>query len=262
MAKQDDFRTFIKAAKSLIVSEIDPNYEAHFNTVGQFSPILGQLEQILWVVDFARDKFIYMSPNAKDVNGYSQDECIRMGPSKFMELLHERDFEIISNELFVEGVALAKTIPDYHMSRFRISYSYRLRQKDGSYSTLMNQFSPVMEDEERNPLVIMGTTSNISEIHTKPELFCRIHYQNKKGNWEKILERFYKLNETKENIGLTPREMEIIRFVQAGKSTKEIAALTNRSEETIKSQRKSILAKTNCQSMTDVVIMALNNHWV
>jgi DNA-binding NarL/FixJ family response regulator len=143
-----------------------------------------------------------------------------------------------------------------------VSYNYRLRLKNGTYRYLLQQFSYMMVDQDLNPLVIMGTTTDISNIYTKSELFCRLTIKNKKGIWENVFEKYRSNAESPHSFQLTEKEFEIIRFVHNGHSSKEIAQRTNRSVETINSQRKSILNKTSCKSMTEVIVMAKENHWI
>lgn len=56
--------------------------------------------------------------------------------------------------------------------------------------------------------------------------------------------------------GLTERELFVLKGFLRYKSQREIAALAGRSLETIKSQSKSILRKTGCQKMSDVMLLA------
>lgn len=258
-----DFITYLRTAKALIASTIAPSYKNLPENIEYISPVLSNLEQMLYVFDLENNKFTYLSDNSLNIMGYPAEELYKIGPEKFMEMWHEKDFEIIVNTVFSEGLDLIKKQNDSDISKHKIAFTYRLKQKDGSYRTLLNQFSHVLEDENRNPLVLMGTTSNISEIQSKPELFCRVTYQNAKGKWEKIYERFFSLeDEASKDYGLTPKEYEIIRFIHQGLSSKEIANRTNRSTETIKSQRKSILSKTGCASMIDVIVLANKNGWL
>lgn len=258
-----DFITYLRQAKELLANNISPAYKNLPENIENFSPLLSSLEQSLFVMDLAASKICYVSDNTESITGYSKIETEAMGPEKFMELWHEKDFEFITNYVFIEGLSAIKQIKRYDMTKVRISFTFRLMQKDGSYRTLLNQFSHMQEDDERNPIVVMGTTSNINDIYNKPELFCKITYQNPKGKWEKIYERNVLLDDApQQDFGLTTKELEIIKFVCKGMSSKEIANYTNRSEETIKSQRKSILAKTNCQNMTEVVVLANKNKWI
>jgi DNA-binding NarL/FixJ family response regulator len=56
---------------------------------------------------------------------------------------------------------------------------------------------------------------------------------------------------------LTPREVEVLGGVAAGKSNKAIAAELAVSEETVKTHMKSILPKLNAQDRTHAVMIAL-----
>ncbi len=54
---------------------------------------------------------------------------------------------------------------------------------------------------------------------------------------------------------LTPSEAEILELVAKGFTTTEIGDIRNRSHDTVKSQLKSVMRKTNSQSRTDLVHM-------
>lgn len=262
MSKLPNFFEYVKSAKDFIATFGIIDYEKYFLQLEHSSQSLDYLNQVLFIIDFRTNEFAYLSPNCFEVNGYTNEELLNISPLGYVNMFHPTDAHIITTKFFIEGLAFTRKIKDVDHTKIKTSYSYRFLQKDGSYKTLLQQFSQVLFDEDFNPLVIMGTTTDISEIHTKPELFCRIHYQSSKGKWDKVYERIYSLTEQEEDYGLTPKEMEIIKFVHKGLSSKEIANLTNRSEETIKSQRKSIVAKTHCQTMTDVVVLATKNGWI
>jgi len=56
---------------------------------------------------------------------------------------------------------------------------------------------------------------------------------------------------------LTPREIEVLRRVAAGKSNKVIAAELDISENTVKAHMQSILPKLDASDRTHAVIIAL-----
>lgn len=256
------FWDFMREAKKLVPESSIPNYENYSHYLKSNESLIGNLQQVVFMIDFMNDSFPYISPNSFTVYGYSDHEMYRMGFSKFMEFLHPKDHEIIVQQVFPEGSVIAQQYSLEDIFNVIITFSYRLKQKNGEYITLLNEFSKLVVDEDGNPLIVMGTTTNISEIHTKPELFSKIYFKKSNGKKEKIFERYYSLEDDIDDFGLTKKEIEIIKFIHKGLSSKEIANLTNRSEETIKSQRKSILSKTGCQSMTEVVVLAVKNNWV
>ena len=56
---------------------------------------------------------------------------------------------------------------------------------------------------------------------------------------------------------LTPREMEILRYVAEGRRNKQIAVELDVSEQTIKNHVTSILRKLNANARTEAVAIAM-----
>jgi len=63
-------------------------------------------------------------------------------------------------------------------------------------------------------------------------------------------------------IPLSPREMEILRYVTQGKSNKEIAQLLGISHQTVKNHMTSILKKLDVRDRTQAAVYALRRGWV
>lgn len=57
--------------------------------------------------------------------------------------------------------------------------------------------------------------------------------------------------------GLTPRELDVLRFLSRGKSNKEMAAAMMISEETVKTRMKSLFQKLDVHDRTEAVAVAL-----
>lgn len=63
-------------------------------------------------------------------------------------------------------------------------------------------------------------------------------------------------------VPLSPREMEILRFVTRGKSNKEIAQALGISHQTVKNHMTSILKKLDVRDRTQAAVYALRRGWV
>jgi len=78
---------------------------------------------------------------------------------------------------------------------------------------------------------------------------------------EEILRRFQELSVDKGDetlvSPLTPREMEVLNYIAQGHANKQIAAMLNVSEQTIKNHVASILTKLNANARTEAVVIAL-----
>ena len=61
---------------------------------------------------------------------------------------------------------------------------------------------------------------------------------------------------------LSPREMEILKYVAEGNPNKSIAYALNISEQTIKNYITSIMRKLNANDRTHAVVLAIRNGWL
>ena len=60
------------------------------------------------------------------------------------------------------------------------------------------------------------------------------------------------------NAGLTPAELRVLDALELGHSNKAIAAALILSRRTVESHMASLLAKTGCQSRTQLLLWALH----
>ena len=78
---------------------------------------------------------------------------------------------------------------------------------------------------------------------------------------EQILEQFRELSREKETASfmspLTPKEMEVLRFMAEGDLNKQIADKLDVTEQTIKNHITSILRKLNANARTQAVVIAI-----
>ncbi len=78
---------------------------------------------------------------------------------------------------------------------------------------------------------------------------------------QQILQQFHELSAEKETATfispLTPRETEILNYMAQGYLNKQIAAVLNVSEQTIKNHVTSILRKLNANARTHAVVIAI-----
>ncbi|MEB3327278.1 MAG: LuxR C-terminal-related transcriptional regulator [Synechococcus sp.] len=63
---------------------------------------------------------------------------------------------------------------------------------------------------------------------------------------------------TRADTGLTPAEMRVLRELELGRSNKAIAAALIVSPRTVESHMANLLAKTGCQSRTQLLLWAIS----
>jgi two-component system response regulator DegU len=72
----------------------------------------------------------------------------------------------------------------------------------------------------------------------------------------------YTVDSEEHYIPLSPREMEILKYVTQGMSNQEIALTLQISQQTVKNHMTSILRKLNVQDRTQAAISAIRRGWV
>ena len=261
MAKKG-YKTFFNEAKQAIKQNGIVNKDEFVSEIEKFIPLSQQTDAILFVIDYRIGEFIYVSPNAIHVEGYTAEEVMEAGPIGFIGNFHPIDSEVLMNSVFPDGMEFVYQMPEVEFPSTRISINYRLKQKTGEYFTMLQQFWYLADDGNRNPLAIIGTVTNITDLYKEHQMFCKIHVLDEKRHWKKVFEKRYAVNESQVEMGITDKELEIIKHISNGLTSKEIAYNSNRSVETINKQRKTILDKTGCQSLSEVVTLALKNKWI
>ncbi len=90
--------------------------------------------------------------------------------------------------------------------------------------------------------------------------------KGKKFYSEEIIDLYLDLNESKyvvdEPKSLTTSEIEIVRMIANGLTTKEIASKRNISLHTVSTHRKNIFKKVNVSSASELIIYAIKAGWI
>lgn len=256
------YKAFFDAAKLAASNFGITDKDEFIEQIQKYIPLSEQTSSILFVIDYRIGQFVYVSPNALEVEGYTNKEVMQAGPIGFLSNLHPLDADILMNRAFPDGMEFTYSIPEVDFQNLRISVNYRLLQKDGTYITMLQKFWYLADDGMRNPVAIIGVITNISDLYHDHQMFCKIDMYKDGKAWVNVFSKTYAINELQIEMGITERELQIIFGVSKGLTSKEIAFNSERSVETVNKQRKTILEKTGCQSMTEVVTLAIKNKWI
>ncbi len=257
------FENYLFEVKDLINQpDFNIGYVSHLIKPDDYLPLLEHMDATLFVIDFRESIFTYISNNCERISGYTKDELNKMGVFNYLMLVHENDQVAILNKIFPKGMEVTRAHKDIDLSKLKISYNYRLKQKDGSYRMLLQNFSYLLADDEFNPLVIMGTTMDVSHILKDTHVNCRMHLLDENENWKIIYEETYLTEETPEDYKITATEMDVLKALAIGKTSKEIALEKGKSFETVYKQRKNLLEKLSVSNTLEAVSFAQKNGWL
>jgi DNA-binding NarL/FixJ family response regulator len=70
------------------------------------------------------------------------------------------------------------------------------------------------------------------------------------------------LNSSNEDIGLTKREIDVLRLITIGSTNDEISSKLNISTNTVRTHRANLMSKTGCANTASLVMFAIKNKYV
>jgi len=205
--------------------------------------LTGENYQYFQVFDLGQMKFLYTSKNIFQMIGISAEE---INPGHYTQLIHHDDEERLG-QARARVYKMERDIFQAQKGSALTSYNLRIRNSDGNYNNLFVQdymfFSPI----PYKAVFLIQVITNIDWFKMKKDRFH--HYA---GN-DLSLFRFpdQKLLETGPD--LSYREFEIIRLIEAGLSSKEIADKLFLSIHTVNTHRSNILEKTDKSQISDVI---------
>ncbi len=141
-----------------------------------------------------------------------------------------------------------------------------IREKYPKISILI--LTNVISKAEFAGLTKAGIKNIIYKTADKEELFNAIEsaLKGKKHYSDEILDMFLDLNENKYAIEdpkhLTASEIEIVKLIADGLTTKEIAAKRNISYHTVNTHRKNIFKKVEVSNASELTMHAIKSGWI
>ena len=141
-----------------------------------------------------------------------------------------------------------------------------IRQKNPQLSVLI--LTNTISKQEFANLNKLGIKNIIYKTADKEEIFSAIEstLKSKKFYSDEILDMFLDLSDNK-NIAedpknLTPSEIEIVKLIADGLTTKEIASKRNISYHTVNTHRKNIFRKMEVSNASELIILAIKAGWI
>jgi DNA-binding CsgD family transcriptional regulator len=193
--------------------------------------------------------------NLEKILGYKTSE---FSLNLLLSLIHPDDLPYFAH-YEQSAVKFFSQLPPEQISKYKFSYDYRIKTKDGTYKRFVQQTIPLYYDPEGGARTLSIFT-DVSHFHLKdtPKLSF-IGMQDAPSFYNIHLQEEYRLPQPKL---FTSKELEILKYIVKGEKTEGIAQLLNRSVFTINNHRKNILRKAGCSSVQELCLKAVNQGWV
>ena len=209
------------------------------------------------IVDVNKGRYRFLGNQHENVTGYSNEEFLSRGVELFFENLHSDDADIIVHKIFRNVTDILDKASTDDRTKFQFQYNYRYKTKDGSYINFLEHLYVLELDENGRAALFLGNPTVIDTSEVLPIRFsAKIIRSNSVP--ETVLTKTYSRSKVSlEN--LTPREMDILRHLSLGMTSKQIGDDLHISPSTVNSHRQNLLNKLGCKSVVELTRIAFQN---
>ena len=191
----------------------------------------------------------FVSEQAKKILGIEHEDELTI--DYLLSIIHSEDlpyfidFEKKVTEFFNQ-------LPPDKVLKYKVTYDYRVRRKDGTYIRLLQQVVTIQSEENGAVIRVLGVHTDIS--HLKKENGSTLSFIGLDGepSYHDVSIGHTALN-LKRNV-FTKREKEILRKIIEGKKSVEIAKELFISIKTVETHRKNMMRKTNTHSVLELTL--------
>jgi DNA-binding CsgD family transcriptional regulator len=216
--------------------------------------------EIFFIIDYARQKHILLTGNVEEIIGYHPNEFLENGLAMIIEIFQKDDFKIYNQYVYSSIVDLFKQQPTGEHGNYIFDFNYRMKTSKNKTVSVLQRSSYVTDPSTSLPLFSYGTCADISIYKQDDRIVKKVSKFVPESTGSKIeeisVDYYYPDPQMAE---LTKREVELLKWVAEGFSTKQIAAKFHLSTYTVMNHRRNMLRKTNAKNVADLIRFAIQH---
>lgn len=203
-----------------------------------------------FIFDFPSRSFDYVSDDTQHILGIPPND---FNPEILFGKIHSDDVPHFQHCEELAGYFLLDFIPRELLPFYKVSYQFRHQMPNGNYSLFLRQSITLSTDELGNMSKTMSNHSDISHItNNNNKKVSFIDIRGQKSYFNISTKKDLHASPT-EKITLSNREIDVIKLITEGLSSKEIGQHLFISFDTVRTHRKNVLRKTGMKNMPQVV---------
>ncbi|MXV49661.1 hypothetical protein GS399_01655 [Pedobacter sp. HMF7647] len=248
----NDFLHFSSKRKSVQIPETndlvrDFNHHALLNNL---------YPSAIYLIDYTDNTYSSLDTNNNSFLGYSTRFLINAGPSFFYSLWNPEDFKIYNGQIFPEQMEFLKDNVRDDCSEFTFTTNYRIKNKDGSWSSVIQRACYLCGADDCIPVASLGSLTDITHFKNDSKI---IHIIERMSDQHVIVLKNKSYFPHEYYSTLSKREVDVLKLVCNGLCSKEIADRLNISIHTINHHRRNMLDKSNCKNLSELVNRAVKS---
>jgi DNA-binding CsgD family transcriptional regulator len=195
----------------------------------------------------------YISPNVKEMFGYDETHDSILGMLHYIKLIAWEHLTYPIQAVLVH-TKIMKSIPKEEKKEVSIIYNgLKIKNKQGKILRLFVQTVPIEIDEENNPVRTLSLCQDVAPYLKDNFWWIRYTYGSKP---QKVKYYHSQIGKYFDHDILSEREKEILKLIEKGFDSKEIAEKLFLSPATVNTHRKNMIDRMGVIDTTALIQLA------
>ncbi len=214
-----------------------------------------------YILDFYDMSISRFSPWFEDAHGKNRGGFSKI--DDILALIHPEDIDFVIKAEAKASDYIFNVLGAENITTYKVSYNFRFLTGNGDYEYFNHQSLILTVDENGNFSKSINIHTNINHhVQENSNTFSMIGL----GNNPSFLNLKVFTNEDNQKAlafgNFSGREVEIIKMIADGSSSRKIADRLYISVETVKSHRKNIFKKAGCSSSAELISRSISEGWI
>jgi DNA-binding CsgD family transcriptional regulator len=209
------------------------------------------------IFDHKKLIYTYCNENLVSLMGYTREQFMgEKGMKVVYDTFHPTHMAIYNAYLYPKVVEVMEEAiaNNEDVKNYKFSSTFRAIRSNSQEFWCQVQFGVIETDSDGLPMYTLSLLNDVSHIKKDNNIDFLI-YKTISGEIQQTIS-YTSFNEDNTQLKLSKREIEILRLVKNGNTTKEISSQLFVSENTVYTHRKNMLNKTNSKNMAELIQFA------
>lgn len=227
----------------------DVTIKQHIEQQATIDKYLPDSASFFYILATPYNKYHFFGKQQESLSGYTNEEFLNGGIEFLIKCLHPEEVDVILDQLYPETMEFIANTVKENFKNIVMNYNYRFKKKSGEYINLMEQVYFLETDSDFKPTLLLGNVITLDNSNLLPVRSSLKLYKNNIS--ETIFYKNYTTHKSSLN-NITVREMDILRNLATGKTSKEIGETLFISPHTVDTHRRNLLRKLECKSVVEL----------
>lgn len=196
---------------------------------------------------------LYCSKSIVSVLGVDSKLMTTLGWAYLHSTIHPADQKLLEKKGWPALRNFLKALPKKDRNRCTFNYTARVKHHNGGDVLVAFENQPMEWPIGNWPNTYLTVLKNISPYGNKEKMILTVSLQNEQGRYEVVHQQSFDFTYEP----FTLREVEIVRLIATGLTSKQMASHLKLSMDTVRNHRKHILKKASCSSSTELTSFAI-----